>query len=180
MKRILSKGFTLAELLIALAILGVIATFTIPKVLTSSANSQATAIAKEVAGMISGSYQAYSLETGATTGTTLGLLTPYMNYVRTTNAAGASAGTSAFDCSAVSCIVLHSGAVVGFVGTQTFSTTASYLTINVDPDGTSTANGPGSFVLYYNGRLSTGANATGAAGGTGIARITSDPSFLTF
>lgn len=35
------KGFTLAELLIALAILGVIATFTIPKVLQSSRTAQA-------------------------------------------------------------------------------------------------------------------------------------------
>ena len=40
-------GFTLSELLIALGILGVIATFTIPKILNSQANSQKTAVFKE-------------------------------------------------------------------------------------------------------------------------------------
>ena len=41
------QGFTLAELLIALAILGVIATFTIPKILAGSSESQNKALFKE-------------------------------------------------------------------------------------------------------------------------------------
>jgi prepilin-type N-terminal cleavage/methylation domain-containing protein len=41
-------GFTLAELLIALAILGVIATFTIPKVMTTFNDMQKKAVLKEV------------------------------------------------------------------------------------------------------------------------------------
>ncbi|MCE3236435.1 MAG: hypothetical protein K0Q50_2626 [Vampirovibrio sp.] len=40
-------GFTLAELLVSLAILGVIATFTIPKVLYTSQNAQKQAVLKE-------------------------------------------------------------------------------------------------------------------------------------
>lgn len=46
------KAFTLAELLIALAILGVIATFTIPKVLTANQNGTFKAIGKETAAML--------------------------------------------------------------------------------------------------------------------------------
>lgn len=41
------NGFTLAELLIALAILGVIATFTIPKVLNSQQDGQKSAVFRE-------------------------------------------------------------------------------------------------------------------------------------
>ncbi len=41
------SGFTLAELLISLAILGVIATFTIPKILTTQQNGQRIAVFKE-------------------------------------------------------------------------------------------------------------------------------------
>jgi len=40
-------GFTLAELLIALAILGIIATFTIPKILSAQAEQKKRAILKE-------------------------------------------------------------------------------------------------------------------------------------
>jgi prepilin-type N-terminal cleavage/methylation domain-containing protein len=46
-------GFTLAELLIALAILGVIATFTIPKVLSNQSDTRKAAVMKETIGAIS-------------------------------------------------------------------------------------------------------------------------------
>lgn len=45
----MARGFTLAELLIALTILGVIATFTIPKILSSQQDGKLKAIAKETA-----------------------------------------------------------------------------------------------------------------------------------
>lgn len=40
-------GFTLAELLISLAILGLIATFTIPKIMSAQQNNEYSAIAQE-------------------------------------------------------------------------------------------------------------------------------------
>jgi prepilin-type N-terminal cleavage/methylation domain-containing protein len=75
------QGFTLVELLIALIILGEIATFTIPKVISSQQNGRFNAVAKEVAAMASNAYQQLQLSNGASTNTTVGDLTPYMNYV---------------------------------------------------------------------------------------------------
>lgn len=54
------KGFTLAELLIALTILGVIATFTIPKILQGQQNAQRKSIVKEtVASFSQIAYEGY-------------------------------------------------------------------------------------------------------------------------
>jgi prepilin-type N-terminal cleavage/methylation domain-containing protein len=60
------SGFTLAELLIALAILGVIATFTIPKVLQSQQNGQKIAIFKETIAAIQQAQDKEQLEGGVT------------------------------------------------------------------------------------------------------------------
>ena len=49
-------GFTLAELLVSLAILGVIATFTIPKIIAGQQNARYSAEAKELASTISAIY----------------------------------------------------------------------------------------------------------------------------
>ena len=61
------RGFTLAELLIALAILGVIATFAIPKVLNSQQDGKLNAIGKETAAALSEAYQVYRLNSTVTT-----------------------------------------------------------------------------------------------------------------
>jgi prepilin-type N-terminal cleavage/methylation domain-containing protein len=55
------KGFTLAELLISLAILGVIATFTIPKILNAFSGKPDLAIVKEDYSAVYGLMQEYSL-----------------------------------------------------------------------------------------------------------------------
>lgn len=183
-----NQGFTLAELLISLAILGVIATFTIPKILSSSTNSQNTAIAKEAASMISGAYQNYALNNTVAAGTTAGLLTQYMNYVSVDTATTytGSAGTALQTCTAtLPCLKLHNGGIMQYDTVQSFGTTSTAgngFLVNVDPDGTGT-QGAVSFILFPNGRLTTrGANAadpthTGGAAGT-LTSVTSDPSFL--
>jgi prepilin-type N-terminal cleavage/methylation domain-containing protein len=51
--RLKRKAFTLAELLISMAILGVIATFTIPKMLNQNDTQSRKAVMKEVVGMLS-------------------------------------------------------------------------------------------------------------------------------
>lgn len=162
-------GFTLAELLICLAILGVIAAFTIPKVLMAQQNSRYNATAKEVAAMITGAYDAYKQRYTPSSNTSAADLTPYMNYVSVDASSTIdlyqNSTTRTCDGTGYQCVRLHNGgmllwATAGFTGTA--STNAFYF--YYDPDGQvtdGTTNGPGKsvvFWLYYNGRLSSYGN----------------------
>lgn len=175
------RGFTLAELLISLAILGVIATFTIPKVLYSSTNGKATAIAKEAASMISGALSAYLLSNSIVDGTTEGTLTPYMNYV-SVSTTGTDMTTSACAANAP-CLKLHNGGTLQYgVGSEFRGTsTTGAVLFNLDPDASGPL-GPVTFVLMENGRLTT-QQAAGAASYTtttdaAFTPITTDPSYI--
>jgi prepilin-type N-terminal cleavage/methylation domain-containing protein len=171
------KGFTLAELLIALAILGVIATFTIPKILTSSQSGQNAAVAKEAASMISAAYTTYTLQNSITTGTTAGVLTQYMNYVSVDTATTYGSMTA---CSATNpCLKLHNGGVLQYGTVPNFSATTGVLNFVVDPDGAGTV-GPVEFVQFYNGRFTTnGANGgPGTASAYPLANVNTDPSYI--
>ena len=176
-----SSGFTLAELLISLAILGVIATFTIPKILNSSASGQNAAVAKEVASMVSGAFSVYSLNNTLASSTTAGALTQYMNYVsQDTSSTYTGLPACTATASHIMCLKLHNGGVLQYDDRNTFGGTTSTdaLLFNVDPDGSGSAGGA-TFVLYYNGRLTTrGVGAPGGTGGTAITAITTDPSYI--
>jgi prepilin-type N-terminal cleavage/methylation domain-containing protein len=174
-----SSGFTLAELLISLAILGVIATFTIPKVLNSSTSSQNTAIAKEAASMISGAFSAYTLNNTLATTTTPGVLQQYMNYVSTDTSTTYSTGMVACSASII-CLKLHSGAVLQYQVANTFggTTTTDSIRFNLDPDGAGSQTAA-TFVQFYNGRLTTyGAATSQQTGGTALTPVASDPTYI--
>jgi prepilin-type N-terminal cleavage/methylation domain-containing protein len=170
-------GFTLAELLISLAILGVIATFTIPKIIGAIGSGQNTAIAKEAASMVSGAMSTYQLNNTLAAATTGGDLTTYMNYV-----ALDSASVVGFTCSATApCLRLHNGGYLqyssqGFGGTGTTNS----LFFDIDPDGPGTQTAA-TFIQYYGGRLTTGGQATTgtttAASGLSTS-ITTDPAYI--
>lgn len=159
------RGFTLAELLIALVIIGEISTFTIPKVLQSQQDVRYKVIAKEVAGSVSEAYQ--MLQAGGTVDANSGFrdLTPYLNYVRldTTTVIDDdyAHGTDSCGNSNRACLMLHNGAAIFYKTNETFNGTAStnVMFFRVDPDGKSVsgvAGGPGKsqeFLLYFNGRL---------------------------
>lgn len=159
-------AFTLAELLIALAILGVISTFTIPKVLQSQQDGRYNSIAKEAAAAVSGAYQAYLKDYGPSVNTSFNNLSPYLSYVKMDTAGYLvdyyQTDTSANDCTGTRvCLFLHNGAVLKGTS-QSFGNSASTNAIRfyVDPDAKydPTGVGPGKsvmFYLYYNGRLST-------------------------
>lgn len=157
------EGFTLAELLIALLIIAEIATFTIPKIISSQANNRNNAIAKEAAGMLATAFQQAQIAGNISSSTKIGDLTQYMNYVKTdTSTQIDDWQTSTYwGCSpSIPCLVLHSGAKLAYSSTMSFGGTAStdFIFIQVDPDGvySGTTNGPGKavyFAIQYNGRI---------------------------
>jgi prepilin-type N-terminal cleavage/methylation domain-containing protein len=161
-------GFTLAELLVALAILGVIATFTIPKVLNGMQDSRSNAIAKEAAASISAAYQLYKLDNTVTSSFTLANLIPYLNYVKQApvNLAIDDVESGTFsNCMAVAsypCYQLHNGAMIKISTATTFNGTTSLNAVPffIDPDGRygNSTTGPSKsvlFYLYYDGKIRT-------------------------
>ena len=153
-----SSGFTLAELLICMAILGVIATFTIPKIVQAQQNQTYTAEAKDAMAAVAGAYQVYRLQNAASTNTTFGDVTPYMNYVSADNSLWIDDVTSfgAWSCASFPCLHLHSGGVLAYEPASFGAD--DFIRFWYDPDGvySGTTNGPGkslSFILYTNGRM---------------------------
>lgn len=167
-------GFTLAELLIALSILGVIATFTIPKVLQSQQNGAWRATAKEAMATVSAAYQAYKLKNTPSASTNSQDLTPYLNYVRmdTSSTIDHVPGqVDAFCTAGAPCFVLHNGGVLqmGYLNTFGVADNNHYLYFLFDPDGTpsGSATGKGKSIiidLYYNGRVNYSFNRTASSG----------------
>ncbi|MCE3235867.1 MAG: hypothetical protein K0Q50_2047 [Vampirovibrio sp.] len=164
------NGFTLAELLISLAILGEIATFTIPKIIGAQQNGQNNAIAKETVGSVAAAYQLYSISNTVTATTSMSDLISYLNYAKidTSSIVDSEQGGTSVDCAdpSLQCLRLHNGAIlwhgktnVDFGGT----TDLNAIYFLVDPDarysGSTTGNGKSiKFYLYRNGRVATWAS----------------------
>lgn len=160
-------GFTLSELLISLAILGVIATFTIPKVLNSSTNSQSKSIGLEVAGTISQAYHRYKLENSVDATTSSIDLIPYLNYVAivtntTIDNSPLLPGSIGGCLPSVPCLRMHNGALLA-VSNDAFGgqNNTNAITFLLDVDGTRNAAGQPSdhpgfstvFYVYYDGAV---------------------------
>lgn len=146
------RGFTLAELLICLAILGEIATFTVPKILASQQNNQKTAVFKETIGAI-GAAVNIGLQSGAldptTNGNTYFLNTLNATKTCTTNSSTQGCWNTTLQGTPVAeyteaGLILHNGAVVvGF--TNTSNPSEGLL---IDWNGTAGPNVHGDDQLY--------------------------------
>ncbi|MBL8031958.1 MAG: hypothetical protein JNK33_06600 [Candidatus Doudnabacteria bacterium] len=129
-----------------------IATFTIPKVLTASQNGQRKAIAKEAAATISGAYEAYMLANGQYLAPAFKIrdLTPYINYVSIITNNSTIDGAPTDGCLACTtsapCIKLATGAWLYFWNSSICGTGTGPVdmigSITVDPDGTCTTATP--------------------------------------
>jgi prepilin-type N-terminal cleavage/methylation domain-containing protein len=185
-------GFTLAELLIALVLLGLIASFTIPKVLESSTNAKYKAMGKEAAAMLSGAFQVYKMSSTVAATTGPADLTQFMNYVRV-DTSGATIDNVPYNgsltCNASApCLRLHNGGALHFDTTHNFAGTAATNAIMVefDPDGTATGNPSGAAVdlwVYTNGRIRTSATIetnTTTSFGSGGPDPTLDPPWFSW
>jgi prepilin-type N-terminal cleavage/methylation domain-containing protein len=178
------QGFTLAELLIALAILGVIATFTIPKVLTAQQNQQKIAASKEVIAMLSGVYQQYTSANGYSASTSMNAMTPYMNYasVLTTGQMDDTwTNNNVKDCSSgFTCLKLHNGGTLFFDNGVNFAGTGGSNGIRVyfDPDSvrlTTPESKSLLIILFYNGKISTWAQTGAFTDSKGMSGVGGDP-----
>lgn len=153
-------GFTLAELLIALGILGVIATFTIPKVLSAQQSSKYSSIAKEAAATMSNAMELYKHQYGSLqSGTSMGDLTPYLNYAMLDTVSTVDdVGSGTYTCPSASgtCIKLHNGATLWYWNNVSFAGTGALNAIyfKVDPSGTADDTDAINFFMYTNGRVS--------------------------
>lgn len=170
MSSICVQGFTLAELLISLAILGGIATFTIPKILMAQQEQQYNAKTKEAIATVAVAYNAYKLQNAAGTSTTAGNFIQYLNYskIQTSGQVDDIYGYNTWGCSmSTPCYMLHNGGALilspnSFAGTKAWAgtSTTDFIDFFFDPDGQvtdGTTNGPGKslkFFLYYNGKVS--------------------------
>ncbi len=95
--RTAQKGFTLAELLIALALLGIIAAFTIPKVLQAAGTTEATAKIRETVSTLEQAYYGRQMQNQLTvgaTGTLYNNIVPTLNFTNASNTANVDAAGS--------------------------------------------------------------------------------------
>jgi prepilin-type N-terminal cleavage/methylation domain-containing protein len=172
--RIKTNGFSLTELLITLAIMSVIAVFTIPKLLQVTSSNYNTQ-AHEVQKMLVQAYTKYKLNDNTPTSAfRFSDITPYINYIRVASGGEVADNEPTWpgiSCSAgwTGCLMLNTGGILQYSTLFSFGGTATTNGIYVlyDPNSQKfsgagvTANGPEKaveFYLFYDGRVLTTGN----------------------
>jgi len=159
-----ADGFTLTELLLALTILAVIATFSIPKILSTQNDARYVSIGKEFAGAVSEAYILYKRDHTLNADTGPADLTPYLNYVKvvTNSQVDDEVGQGTKNCATNRvCYLLANGGIFYFISDTKFNGTSNLnaLMLEFDPDGLPNSSIEGAdFHLYYNGKIRTRGN----------------------
>ena len=162
-------GFTLSELLVALAVLGLIAAFAVPKVLTASGNATANAKVHKAAQAVVNGFEKWTQENGKNGTITLNEIMTVVNHsgILTTGIMDDHPNsTDVFDCATnTTCYKMLDGTVIFFYtadGSFVDTTNNDAIHFLVDPDGLSNGTAPLAvsdpsasvgFALYYNGRI---------------------------
>ena len=185
------KGFTLVELLIGLAVLGVIATFTIPKMLNLPAQQKALSVSKEAAAFVGEGLLHYKTSNAITASTGMTEIMSFLNTLprQTTGDIDHKPGLGTLDCSYPGnhCYPLYSGAALFFTTDSNYSrfggvSSDHALLFSIDPDGKVSDAKAVEFVLYTNGFLrTTGTMKSGTyngGGGPWVPIASSDPDWF--
>jgi prepilin-type N-terminal cleavage/methylation domain-containing protein len=164
------QGFTLAELLIGLGILGVISMFTIPKLLVGQQSNSYRAGAKEAASSLSQAVDILRKSGGYTATSRLLDLKTYLNYVKVDTTSvidGApNEGGATYNCATYQCLKLHNGALLMLYdnggATGLLGNSVNDLEwFAYDPDGILTTKGDSIwFLLAPSGRVKAWAELT--------------------
>lgn len=150
-------GFTLAEVLIALALLGIVAAFTIPKILQTSQSKQYNSIAKETLASVSEAYISLKVD-GVDGNTSLDQILAKMNVLGPDPTCTMDYLPNQIAFPIVGCSMrLKNGATLFYnPGSYFGGTTANNgIPFAVDPDGKPSAIKAIGFVLYFNGKTTT-------------------------
>jgi prepilin-type N-terminal cleavage/methylation domain-containing protein len=156
------NGFSLAELLVAMGVLGIIATFSIPKVLTATQSKQKVAITREVLSSLAQARLLLQNEGKWTASTTAEQLATKMNFIRYHTAGLIDTPPANYpwmpshDCAAIGCFEFHNGAKAMFYCDFAGTTAQDALAFMLDTDGQYRNSGDSIWlVVYFDGKIRT-------------------------
>jgi type II secretory pathway pseudopilin PulG len=156
-------GFTLAELIISIGVLGVMASVSIPKLVNVQYRQKMNTVGKEIAATMTEAHTQAKLAGRLRSTTSLYDLMTYVNtaQMKTSGLVDDTAGSTSLDCASLDCYVFSNGAVLVDTGTSFGGEgNLNALLFHLDPDGKYSGSSSGSgkagvFFIYYNGRITS-------------------------